>query len=514
MSKFELSKEETFVGEWFLPPDGKAKVRAISGALKWTMRRAKLELHDCFTQTMGDIYGDEFHEYAVVHGRSIKNDLISLVNATGTIGAINFGHGAVRQTEVIRSSMLVVGAHVEPDSLYTDITARIPGLELWLNGGGMTMAFAHQAGEKPKAYVFTVAEVPSEVFAIPQIGASIAFTVSRSMATPRGHDVRVQTYGSVRIVPDEPKSLDWFISQINKICTLLGYVGGTPLGPDRIQARHSAQREPLDVLVALRQDKVCDFDHANKFFMLRTALGDQLGPIIQQWFELYDAVEIASQLGFEVLASEGLWLHIEYLTLMHALEGFHRATSEGFYMPTEKYDAVRDAIIASIPPQVHGSHRSSLKSRIEYGNEISLSKRLADLANRLDDGLKRRLFGLDKKVPRSWVDTRNYCTHWDEKSRANALEGIEMHRASTRLRMLLRVLYLDLVGVPSDTIKAALDGQHDESQSLIHLNNSEVRARHPEARVQPLMSFTMSPAKSAEAAGESDDANDDVSEPS
>jgi hypothetical protein len=278
---------------------------------------------------------------------------------------------------------------------------------------------------------------------------------------------------------------------VGKVCTLLGFLSGTPMGPDRVVVKHEGAQHSLDVLVSLRQDKLCAIDDGHEFFLLRSDLGVDFAEVLSKWFEVYDSIEMPSQLAQSVLATDDLWLHVEFLSLMQAFEGFHRATSSGLYLAAEDYAPIKDAILASFPECLEKSHRQSLKSRIEYGNEISLGKRLNDLANRLNDDLRRRLFGLDGKVPRSWIDTRNYYTHWDEASRANVLEGAAMHHAGVRLKLLLRVLYLDLVGVPADAIAKALGGANKEAQYLIQLNNSEIRKAYPGAKVQPLMSIHM-----------------------
>jgi hypothetical protein len=112
-----------------------------------------------------------------------------------------------------------------------------------------------------------------------------------------------------------------------------------------------------------------------------------------------------------------------------------------------------------------------LKTKIKYGNELSLRKRLNGLAERLDTELRKRIFGAPGAVPQKWVATRNYYTHWDEASRNDVLDTAEMYYATVRLRHFLRVLYLDLVGVPPAAIAKALDGSNSECQHLIQLNH-------------------------------------------
>lgn len=489
MSKIEITKEESFIGEWALPADDFKSAEKIAGTLTWTKRRALLELHDCFTLMHGDIYGDEANTYPVVHGITISSSLITMLDASGTGNSWSFGQGGIRQTERLRSSIVVIGDHVISSTTYSEMHVRIPGLETWLNRGGIELLFARQTDNKPNVAICTIEHPPAEEFSVPAIDAVVVFSVNRSFSNLGSDNVQVTTYGAVQIKPTSPQNLEWYFEQLGKVCTLLAFIAGMPMGPDKIEVKRDKASSPLDVLVALRQDKHCTTEDRNNFFLLHSALNTNFGDILSKWFSIYENVEIPSQLAQSVLASDDLWLHVEFLSLMQALEGFHRATSDGFYLPTEEYEPIKQAILDSFPNDLGKSHRASLKSRIEYGNEISLSKRLNDLANRLTEELRRRLFGLDGKVPRSWIDTRNYYTHWDETSRANVLEGIDMHHTSVRLRLLLRVLYLDLVGISSSAIAKALDGSNKESQYLIQLNNNEIRKAYPNAKVKPLMSI-------------------------
>jgi hypothetical protein len=502
MSNHEITKEETFIGEWFLPSDDFKSARKIAGTMTWTTRRARLELHDCFTALQGHIYGDETSTYPVVHGITLNSKLITILDVSGFGSSFSFGHGGIRQTEKLRSSLVVIGGHVTGDTSYTEMQVRIPGLERWLNRGGIELTMARQTNNKPNVAIYKVENLPPEEFPIKTIAASVDFSVNRSFKNLIGQNVNVTSYGLVTIKPSEPQKLDWYFEQVGKVCTLLGFLSGTPMGPDRVVVKHEAANHSLDVLVSLRQDKLCAIEDGHEFFLLRSDLGADFAEVLGKWFEVYDSIEMPCQLAQSVLATDDLWLHVEFLSLMQALEGFHRATSSGFYLTAEDYAPIKDAILASFPKCLEKSHRQSLKSRIEYGNEISLGKRLSDLASRLDDDLRRRLFGPDGKVPRSWIDTRNYYTHWDEASRDNVLDGAPMHHAGVRLKLLLRVLYLNLLGIPSEAIAKALSGANRESQYLIQLNNSEIRKVHPGAKVQPLLSIHMKEATAPDARAE------------
>jgi hypothetical protein len=109
--------------------------------------------------------------------------------------------------------------------------------------------------------------------------------------------------------------------------TLLGFMAGSPMSPDHISAKVGDTGKDVEVLVALRDAKHCEHKKGSDFYMLRNDMDADLGKVIMKWFELYPSFSSASQLALGVLYSKDLWLHVEFLTLMQAFEGFHRATA-------------------------------------------------------------------------------------------------------------------------------------------------------------------------------------------
>jgi hypothetical protein len=219
--------------------------------------------------------------------------------------------------------------------------------------------------------------------------------------------------------------------------------------------------------------------HHHEFFLARGAFAESFAGCLALWFENYRKVETPNGLAMSILASNTLWPHVEFLSLMQALEGFHRALYDGFYMCEKAYSQVEETMVKAIPAEVSTDHRSSLKSRIHYGNEITLAKRLKILAEIFSEPVRSMLFGDAATLPRKWVDTRNYYTHWDDALRANILSGQDMIYAIARLRSFLRILYLNSAGLPEATLLSALIGKGPEAQFLIQIRGMERRVTDP-----------------------------------
>ena len=91
---------------------------------------------------------------------------------------------------------------------------------------------------------------------------------------------------------------------------------------------------------------------------------------------------------------------------------------------------------------------------------------------------------------REWIDTRNYYTHWDEGLRANVLDGQEMYYANIRTRHFLRVLYLNLIGIPEEALIKSTSNPSAISQHLIQINAIERRGDDPNDNSAVLMRIT------------------------
>jgi hypothetical protein len=475
MTVHPIPVSASFNGEWWLPEKPAAQ---ISGTLTWEPDCAKLELHGTFAPRRGHIFADETAEYPLLHGRTTRSELVTVLNAMRTGSPMHIGAGGMRETERMISSWVVIGAHLVEGATYTELSARIPGLEIWFDPGGGIIQTVREPGDQPVAIIYEIQGVKETRCEIPSISALLAWGTGRTQSGEIESEFSVRTHGYLTIRSEVPQTLDWFISQLGRATTLLALITGSPMSPDHLATKTEDGRD-VEILVALRDAKYCVHRTSHDFFMLRRRMEVDVGTVFEKWYEIYDKVEAPSQLALSVLYSKNLWLHVEFLSLMQALEGYHRAVVSGAYMSKETYESVRELLCSAIPTTLTSDHRASLKSKVRFGYEYSLRKRMDELVKKLDEPLRRHILGDDGRMPGSWVDTRNYYTHWDESLRTEALDAPDMHRATVRMKHLLRALYLQLVGVPQSAILQSLTGFSKESQYLIQLNAREHRKKNP-----------------------------------
>src|SRR5438270_13927497 len=100
--------------------------------------------------------------------------------------------------------------------------------------------------------------------------------------------------------------------------------------------------------------------------------------------------------------------------------------------------AIRDLLIAAIPPTSPPGLRDKLRIVLKYANQYSLRKRLDSLLNELGTDSRKKIAPFPPLFIEKIVNTRNYLTHYDPELRDTALSGIiPMYIAGLALRILL-----------------------------------------------------------------------------
>ena len=482
MTDYLLNVPFQISGEWYLPenPD-----RRIHGILSYSVEHTKLQLEESFYPIDGLLGStNTLKTYPVIHGISSEGDAMTLLDAQQTAFSLNFRSGGIKNKETVISSLLLIGAKIPADNSFKEMNFRLPGLQAWLCIPVIKESMDNDPSTSNRVLTFRVNPISEQSIRIRSINANVDwFSSWHSSHNPfKSIDFSVSAWVTFR--PDEPQKIAWYFDQLDKLTTMLSFLAGTPMAPDCIETPFGESHKRVYMMATLYDVKYCSFDSPHEFFMPRAAIGIELSHVINRWYEVSTKVYAPSQLARSVLSSETLWLHVEFLSIMHALEGFHRALYDGNYMTKEEYEAPRKTLGDAIPSSLLPDHKAALKSRIKYGYQYSLRKRLDKLANSLPEKIRKKILGKEGDISQSWIDTRNYYTHWDEddESRKNVLDGQEMYDALVRMRIFLQVLYLQLMGVEEKAILNAFGNASRASQRLVRVNAGEKERKNVEQK--------------------------------
>jgi len=111
------------------------------------------------------------------------------------------------------------------------------------------------------------------------------------------------------------------------------------------------------------------------------------GDMLCKWFYLINKSKVALDVCFGTLYQPSTVLELRFLTAMQSIESFHRSLGTGLYMDQDKYNAAIAPLLNAIPNDLESNHKTSLKSRLKYGNEFSLLKRLNAILKSLPSNL-------------------------------------------------------------------------------------------------------------------------------
>lgn len=205
--------------------------------------------------------------------------------------------------------------------------------------------------------------------------------------------------------------------------------------------------------------------HRLDMLLPMSALGDRLTEVVQKWFSEADRLRDACALFFGTFYNPALYTELHFLSLTQALEVFGRQTMTGKYVADQDFERIRTAVVAAIPANTPDDLRTSLKSRLQWGNEFSQRKRVKGILRSLEAETASLICDNIPGYADRFVATRNYHTHYGPQEHEPWRDG-DLFYGSNSVRVLLTVLLLRHVGLPETMIREALSRSHSMSQMI------------------------------------------------
>lgn len=117
-----------------------------------------------------------------------------------------------------------------------------------------------------------------------------------------------------------------------------------------------AAGQSFSVLKRQFGENYCKYGHLREFFISRPVMTECLAEVWNKWFEQYGRVQEACSLAMSVLTVDEMWTNVEFLSLMQALEGLHRALFNGKNLTLKKRLM---ALVALLPDAVPYTHEAA-----------------------------------------------------------------------------------------------------------------------------------------------------------
>lgn len=351
-------------------------------------------------------------------------------------------------TSEMRASNFLLGAHYRSvrDVRPSRMDANFLNLEGWLQAP----AIRNEQTSDGMIMHASIRERPAPLdVAVPTIKARI-YAGSSFTATGggHGHSLSWEQTDFLTIHPHAPRPLAWYLKSLFTTQGFLTLFALEPAWPRIVELEDDQQRRST-MFVPWHGRSIGAKMVPWRMLAQLPALSDKIETVLNRWFEDRDVLgpTVDSLLG--TLYKPSQFLENHFLTLMHALEAFHRRTTESQYVTAKEYASYRAKIVAGIPADVPRPLREKLKSTLRWANEFSLRKRLTDILKGLAPETRSMLHA-DEKWVGNLVDTRNYYTHYTEDLGKLSMTHLAMAMSLPRLKALLLILLLRHLGIPEE----------------------------------------------------------------
>lgn len=233
------------------------------------------------------------------------------------------------------------------------------------------------------------------------------------------------------------------------IAQYLSLVIGQPVYADSVQVSGLVD-DRMDALFSTMPKRLLGSPHPLRMPVPFNPLSRQQNQSVCEWFSLRDTMGATVGLYMAVIYHQNLYLELSFLSMVMALESYHRSLGSGEYMAEPRYRKMIQPLVDAIPVEFDDPHRAAVCSRLRFGYEWSLRSRIKDILGRLPSEVSAAIVdGTPAQFAEAVVSARNDLVHTGRPAASRE----QVRYVTARLRKLLGFLLLDAVGLPCD-------GQH------------------------------------------------------
>ncbi len=487
--EFNLLDEFEYSGTWWLP--GKDE-EPLSGIIKFKHNYIELELNGVFSKK----HHYDLREFDIMLGclnigkKVTVYRLSRIYEESSVSNGLNYNNK--RGKSIFICEYIFFGNHFlqENDIRFIFLSANFTYLDKWINNKFEYKWDKDEYNIKCKTIDYKMD--------LESIKSTLHISSIHNSLGDLQTEVEIRYQSNISIQPMDEQSWEWFQKRIIDLGNLLTLLMGYPVYPIKLSAqiKHQPDRNIFDELVniyyTIPNPRVIEDLHP---FMIETTFQDLIRfpnklvtKDLNNWFKETDIIAPVIDLFFLTFYNPSMNPHIYFLTLMQAIETFHRRVYGGKYLKTGEFKPIRNALINAVPEELIKALTNengvsitkdellkkyeylvkNFQSKISMSNEFSLTTRLKELSNCGRGELKWFKMLIDdepdgeEKIIQRLVATRNYYTHFDENNRRNSFSDDDLPRINYKLSVFLKVLLIQLIDTSgilggSDIIYSAVE---------------------------------------------------------
>ncbi len=433
-----MIEEFEYEGIWWLPHNPKER---ISGTFKFTPNEgAVLKLIGSFKDITSKMLKPE-----IILGISSDGEKITLYNCSETESNLSFP-GLL--TSSFYAHMAFVGAHFQKteDIKFKSLSVHYMYLDEWFNVFGFDI---HSPDEKEMVIRYKLPEPIQAAIDDYKILLEVKATESISIVQ-REASIKERSY--ITIEPSQEKTFDEYLNIMYHIENFLSLGVTEPVYPLIIEGKTEMNKAVRVVYRVSDIPKVPKTLHPFAMLFTFEDISDRFEVFLRNWFEKADLLEPVYNLYFGTLYNPRMYLEHRFLSMVQAIESYHRRTMKNFELPEEQHKKRIEEILNAVPHE----HKDWLKNKLDYSNEPSLRRRLKEILKKFADVLNDFIPDDKNFFVHKVVTTRNYLTHYDKTLKEQSAEGEELYNITQKLKILLEICLLKELGFTSDKIKSLI----------------------------------------------------------
>ena len=433
MDKFE------YEGIWWLPDKPE---KQVSGTLRFTPNEgAILDLIGSFKDTK-EI--NKMLELEIILGISSNGKNITLHKCFETKSNVSVPR---LLTSSFYANEVFVGAHFQKseDIKFRELSICYSYLDEWVNISGFNIQYPD------KREVVIKYKQPEPIQA--SIGEDCKMFIDFQVTiVQKEASIKQRTY--IRIEPSVEKSLEEYWNIMRDIQNFLSLGVTEPVYPLTITGITEANNSPVEIYY--HSPEISKVPKTLCMLFTFKDISDRFEILLKNWFENADTLGPVYDLYFGTLYNPRMYLQHQFLSLIQAIEAYHRRKFEGKYLSNDDYEPIYEKFKKFINElAIEPSFKEALKSKLKYGNEHSLRKRLKDIFEKYKEVVDDFIEDKDIFVNRV-VDTRNYLTHYDKNLMEKAVDGEQLYYVTQQLKIVIVICLLSELGFNFKEIKNLL----------------------------------------------------------
>lgn len=443
-----MIEEFEYKGNWWLPDNPEKK---ISGTLKFTLgERAVLDLTGSFTdKSLGKTLEPE-----IILGTSASGEYITLHKCLETKTSFSFQGDRISSFD---AHIVFLGVHFQKpeDIKFKSISLHYLHLDEWTDISGFEIQYP-----TPDKAVLIKYKLPVSIEASidDEQKLYIIFEAVHPVLFSGQKKVKIEQKTYIKIETQAEKSFDEYREIASMIQYFLSLGVMEPVYPliikgktevNRIMSEDGIRYPPVKIFYQLSNvPKVSKTLLPYDMLFTFKDISDRFEGFLKNWIRKADLLRPVYDLYFGTLYNPKMYLQHRFLSLIQAIESYHRRVKKNYELPEQEHNKRIVKILNAVPEE----HKKWLEVKLAYSNEPTLRRRLKEILDNYPKIVNKFIRDKESFIQKV-VDTRNYLIHYDAILKERSVETEEIYHVAQKLKILLEACLLTEIGFGLDEIK-------------------------------------------------------------